>query len=58
MTYDLDSRKEVLVRTAKATAALKAMDKIRRNKAIKLETKLSVLQTAISVACYINATEA
>ena len=47
MTYDLDGRKEVLVRIAKASAALKAMDKIWKSKAIKLKTKLSVLKTCV-----------
>ena len=47
MTYDLDCKKEVLVRIAKATAALKALDKIWRSKTIKLGTKLNVLNTCV-----------
>jgi hypothetical protein len=47
MTYDLDCRQEVMVRIAKAMAALKALDKIWKSKAIKQETKLSVLRTCV-----------
>jgi hypothetical protein len=47
MTYDLDSRKEILVRIAKATTTLKAMDKIWKSKSIRTETKTKVLQTCV-----------
>src|ERR1043165_3488926 len=41
------------IRIAKATATLKAMDKIWRSKAIKMETKMKVIQTCIfSVVLY------
>src|ERR1043165_9928997 len=47
------SRAVTKIRIAKATATLKAMDKIWRSKAIKMETKMKVLQTCIfSVVLY------
>ena len=47
MTYDLDCRKEVTVRVAKATGMLQAMEKIWKSKAISLRTKLSCLHISI-----------
>jgi hypothetical protein len=47
------SRAVTKIRIAKATATLKAMDKIWRSKAIKMETKMKVIQTCIfSVVLY------
>src|SRR6218665_2940801 len=39
MTYDLDNMREVCTRLAKATAALKAMEKVWKSRSIKIETK-------------------
>lgn len=47
VTHDLDCSKELAVRIAKATANLKALDKIWKSKAITLETKLSILKTCV-----------
>jgi len=47
MTYDLDCSKKIAVRMAKAMANLKALDKIWKNKAITLETKLRILKTCV-----------
>jgi len=51
MTYYLDCSKEIAVRIAKAiakaTANLKALDKIWKSKAITLETKLSILKSCV-----------
>jgi hypothetical protein len=38
---------EILVRIAKATTTLKAMDKIWKSKSIKTETKMKGLQTCV-----------
>src|SRR6218665_1502487 len=46
-TYDLDSKKEILVRIAKATAALSAMDKIWKSTTIHKKLKLEVLKTCV-----------
>src|SRR6218665_2980740 len=46
-TYDLDSKKEILVRIAKATAALNAMDKIWKSTSIHKGLKLEVLKTCV-----------
>src|SRR6218665_1113056 len=46
-TYDLDSKKEILVRIAKATAALSAMDKIWKSTSIHKKLKLEVLKTCV-----------
>jgi len=46
-TYDLDVKKEVWARIAKATAALKAMDKVWKSKSIHLKIKLEVLRTCV-----------
>src|SRR6218665_1294211 len=43
-TYDLDSKKEILVRILKATAALSAMDKIWKSTSIHKKLKLEVLK--------------
>jgi len=45
--YDLDARREVQTRLTKAAAALKAMERVWRSKAIGTETKKKVLQTCI-----------
>lgn len=47
MTYDLSCKKEVVVRIAKATVILKAMDKVWKSKAVSLPTKLNVLRTCV-----------
>lgn len=47
MPYDLDCKKEIASKTAKTGTNLKAMDKIKKSKAINLSTKLSVLNTCI-----------
>jgi hypothetical protein len=41
-THDLDNKKEVWVRIAKATTALKALDKVWKSKSIHIQTKLKV----------------
>ena len=46
-TYDLDSKKEILVRISKATAALSAMDKIWKSTTIHKKLKLEVLKTCV-----------
>jgi hypothetical protein len=46
-TYDLDVKKEVWARIARATAALKAMDKVWKSKSIHLKIKLEVLKTCV-----------
>ena len=46
-TYDLDSKKEILVRIAKATAALSAMDKIWKSTSVHKKLKLEVLKTCV-----------
>ena len=52
-TFDLDGEAEVKTRLAKAFAALKALDKIWRSSAIKIHTKMQVLNTTIfSTALY------
>ena len=57
VTYDLSCKKEIVIRIAKATAALKAMEKIWKSKAINLQTKLSVLNTCI-FSCMLYGCEA
>ena len=58
-TYDLDSKKEILVKIAKATAALSAMDKIWKSTSIHKKLKLEVLKTCVfsgmlyGVKCFI-----
>ena len=47
MTHDLDCKKEVAIRFAKAMTLLKAMDKIWSSKSIKWHTKLRVLDTCV-----------
>ena len=47
MTHDLDCKKEVTIRFAKAMTLLKAMDKIWSSKSIKWHTKLRVLDTCV-----------
>ena len=44
-TYDLDNMREVRTRLAKATAALKAMEKVWKSRSIEIETKKGVLKT-------------
>src|SRR6218665_998355 len=46
-TYDLDNMTEVHTRLAKATAALKAMEKVWKSRSIEIETKKRVLQTCV-----------
>src|SRR6218665_3655444 len=46
-TYDLDNMREVRTRPAKATAALKAMEKVWKSRSLEIETKKRVLQTCV-----------
>src|SRR6218665_1421348 len=46
-TYDLDNMREVRTRPAKATAALKAMEKVWKSRSIEIETKKRMLQTCV-----------
>src|SRR6218665_41707 len=46
-TYDLDDTGEVRTRLAKATAAMKAMEMVWKNRSIEIETKIMVLETCV-----------
>ena len=46
-TYDLDSKKEILVRIVKATAALSVLDKIWKSTSIHKKLKLEALKTSV-----------
>ena len=46
-THDLSCKREVILRFAKAKAALAALDKIWKSKEIALKTKLAVLDTCV-----------
>jgi len=43
ITHDLDCKKEISDRIARALASLTALERLRKNKSISLQTKLSVL---------------
>src|SRR6218665_3827775 len=58
-TYDLDNMREVRTRLAKATAALKAMEKVWKSRSIEIETKQRVLQTCVfSILLHVYGCEA
>jgi Reverse transcriptase (RNA-dependent DNA polymerase) len=46
-TYDLNCKREVTLRFARAKAALAALDKIWKSKEVSLKTKLAVLDTCV-----------
>src|SRR6218665_4130215 len=46
-TFTLDNMREVRTRLAKATAALKAVEKVWKSRSIEIETKKRVLQTCV-----------